>query len=846
MSSTINRPSDLEQGFESGRIVRPSGDGEDIELGSGTTNRLGNDGPGPVPEGLHEMRNDFDDGANALWSLYGKEAKGYDEAWVQKLKDDMDGVLLYAGLLSGVITAFVVPQIQDLQVNPAKQSVYYQQQSVRMLAQISQQIASISSQAPAIPPPSPDPTFHTSGSDRRVNIFWLLSLIFSLSATLLSTLVLQWVRVYMRVYQPSNNTPLKTARMRQFLFEGVERLPVLAEATGGLIQLSLLLFFLGLGDSVLNIDAVVGFAIIIPIVLCAFLYLYGTIAPIINPQSPYRNPLSSFVWYLNRNLLHVSYRCFSLGTMIWPTSMEAQREQLAMKECKDRDVHAVRWLIGNLNGITEMETFVLAIPGSFDQDWGRNVWKEVSVEGVSTEAQPLDVQAHDPPREGTAAHNLCRCVRYLFETYHNEGDAINKEALRRRMHGCVETAVSLVCCTSIQPSWFGEVGGILSELAHNERTNESLTISSNPSFTVHWTCLSLVAIRQTVDDQKLQELARFAVSGIARFQAEYGDPDARALKGAKRIEGRLRMAWEHVEDLHRAFRPWNPNRTDEEIIEILSGREVVIGELEHMEVDADTMKDVDWRISLLQDAMDEATHKLTLRLSSVLLKEPKRAGPHLISEAFDIPLIETTPVTSQLISPGKQIQGLCTLSGRLRDIIEERNPRRHKEALETLESIDRIPILLRQLNYQMKRQLWRLQDLRDGGGLGFTIELFFLALRRLMSTSLMPESKSFLYSGTFDAITSRWMKSKDSIGTQRILLDLICDLVIQGHGVFSNFSYPEDVVDKLLKLVRKMTEGHNNPPHISEVAQELLNVDPRNRRDPVLRGKALGAIRHAE
>jgi hypothetical protein len=63
--------------------------------GRGTTNRLGNDDPSPFSEGLHEKRNDFDDGANALWSLYGKEAKGYDEAWVQKLKDDMDGVLLY-------------------------------------------------------------------------------------------------------------------------------------------------------------------------------------------------------------------------------------------------------------------------------------------------------------------------------------------------------------------------------------------------------------------------------------------------------------------------------------------------------------------------------------------------------------------------------------------------------------------------------------------------------------------------------------------------------------------------------------------------------------------------------
>jgi hypothetical protein len=41
------------------------------------------------------MVEDFDDGANALWSLYGKEAKGHDEATIQTIKDDMDGVLIF-------------------------------------------------------------------------------------------------------------------------------------------------------------------------------------------------------------------------------------------------------------------------------------------------------------------------------------------------------------------------------------------------------------------------------------------------------------------------------------------------------------------------------------------------------------------------------------------------------------------------------------------------------------------------------------------------------------------------------------------------------------------------------
>ncbi len=41
------------------------------------------------------MIGDFDDSANALWSLHMKEAKSHDEARIHSLKDDMDGVLIF-------------------------------------------------------------------------------------------------------------------------------------------------------------------------------------------------------------------------------------------------------------------------------------------------------------------------------------------------------------------------------------------------------------------------------------------------------------------------------------------------------------------------------------------------------------------------------------------------------------------------------------------------------------------------------------------------------------------------------------------------------------------------------
>ena len=151
----------------------------------------------------------------------------------------------------------------------------------------------------------------------------------------------------------------------------------------------------------------------------------------------------------------------------------------------------------------------------------------------------------------------------------------------------------------------------------------------------------------------------------------------------------------------------------------------------------------------------------------------------------------------------------------LRDIVEGRNFENHNETLESLESIGKIPIPLRRPNHLMKRQLWRLQDLRDGGGFGFTMELFFLALRQLPSSS-SPELKRVVCIGTFKDITSSWENIEDSSGTQRVLLNLICDLVIPHRGVFSDFPYPEYIMEELLEFVGTIVVGTgDSQTHIS-------------------------------
>ncbi|KAH9015931.1 hypothetical protein EDB85DRAFT_2156319 [Lactarius pseudohatsudake] len=106
----------------------------------------------------------------------------------------------------------------------------------------------------------------------------------------------------------------------------------------------------------------------------------------------------------------------------------------------------------------------------------------------------------------------------------------------------------------------------------------------------------------------------------------------------------------------------------------------------------------------------------------------------------------------------------------------------------------------------MERQLWRLQDLRDSGGFGFSIELSSL---------------------TFKDIASDWRQHKGSIGTQRVILNLVCDIAIPFRGIFSNRQYPKYITDELLVLLQHMVEEQVGS-HLNDAMSDLERSDERN------------------
>jgi hypothetical protein len=749
-----------------------------------------------------------------------------------------------------------------------------------MLAQISQQLASISLQlsvpsiVPQVPTPTtvspvpsigqqvsisstsppPYPSFEPLLSNIRVNAFWLVALVCGLSAALLAILIQQWVRSYMQVYQRYDH-PLKRARFRQFFFEGSQGMRKLVKQVPRLIHVSLFLFFLGLCDSMLSTNTTVGVTTIIPICLCGMFYLYIVTKHL---KSPYKTLMSRPIFFL----IQTYQQLFRDRKWRPLKKFEEYREEFVMeeKERKKRDVRAVRWLVDNTTVNGEMEPLVRAIPGTVNTEWGREVWTDVS-DGRSDPdtlgpqtilsppggPAPLMRQSLRFP-EGTAGGAICRCVRYLFETCKNHSYFETEEARHRRMRACVEAAASLVCCTYFPLDWFGEIDKLVNEIGPIEKINESPTTTSDQSFIVRWTCLSLVSAQRTIlKNEQLKGHAGYSVRGLAHFRMGSEETDKRAWRNAQRIEECFEMAWGAIEELHRAFEPWALKRTKEQVEEILRNHEQQISKLEDIKVEADSMVDADWWISRYQTAIDDATYRLARHHLGVSFDEPRRSE-FLITDMFNTSPTCSALISLQLILPGQQVQALARLGPKLREILDGQVADGHEEVLESLKSANQVPVSLRRPNGLMKRQLWHLQDIRDGG-LGFTVELFFISLRKLLSIPSFHASNSVFYIGAFKTISSHWgeARSKESLGTQKILLNIICDLVIRNRGFFSDFPYPEPISTMLLNMAHDMLQGYaGSDEHIRRAVLEIEEFEAGSLMEMQLKDRALAALTRSQ
>ncbi|KZV96322.1 hypothetical protein EXIGLDRAFT_643256, partial [Exidia glandulosa HHB12029] len=174
------------------------------------------------------------------------------------------------------------------------------QQAVTLLSALANQ------PVPVAPPQGPS---LPASAVVRINIYWFLSLVLSLSAALVGIVCKQWLREYERDVSQSAKQALG---VRQVKFEGMEywRVGSIVTSVPLLLQLALALFLIGISELLWHLHRAVAIAVTTVAGLTAAFYLATALLPLLQyvylslktdrrflskhvftaPQCPYKSP----------------------------------------------------------------------------------------------------------------------------------------------------------------------------------------------------------------------------------------------------------------------------------------------------------------------------------------------------------------------------------------------------------------------------------------------------------------------------------------------------------------------------------------------------------------------------
>ncbi|KAK7037824.1 hypothetical protein VNI00_010785 [Paramarasmius palmivorus] len=199
-----------------------------------------------------------------------REVAKFDEEQVKGWKEDIDTLLVFAGLFSAVVTAFLIEAYQQLEEDPADKTVALLEQLVSLQRPNASQTMAVTSDSSSFTP---------NASTVRINCFWLLSLIFSLTSALFGLLCKQWIREYQR--EPPTSSPGEALALRQLRRDSFEKwgVPGFLSALPILLEVALLFFFAGILDLLSGLHQIPFVVSLVAIGLSVGLYFITTFLP---------------------------------------------------------------------------------------------------------------------------------------------------------------------------------------------------------------------------------------------------------------------------------------------------------------------------------------------------------------------------------------------------------------------------------------------------------------------------------------------------------------------------------------------------------------------------------------
>ncbi|KAI0347058.1 hypothetical protein BDW22DRAFT_492857 [Trametopsis cervina] len=237
------------------------------------------------------------------WSGVQAGVDEFDKQEIDGHKDDMDSLLVFTGLFSAVLAAFVIIAYGLLQGGTTGSMLFVMSHTSVQAASYTIQGDYINSTTPA--PTSPPPTEPTHNAI-VVNILWNASLVVSLATASFAILVKQWLRQYTTF---TTSFAMNRMRIRHFRRNGLEKWQVLGISSflPFLLQIALGLFFVGLCYFTADVHPSVKNTTLPLVSAWAFLYISATICPVFSAHCPYKIPALDTLTTLTRNRLRRFY-----------------------------------------------------------------------------------------------------------------------------------------------------------------------------------------------------------------------------------------------------------------------------------------------------------------------------------------------------------------------------------------------------------------------------------------------------------------------------------------------------------------------------------------------------------
>ncbi|KAI0801384.1 hypothetical protein C8Q74DRAFT_1400704 [Fomes fomentarius] len=225
----------------------------------------------------------------AAWAHSAEIVKTYNDELVTRWKEEMDTLLVYAGLFSAVLTAFNVQSYQLLQPEPTDPTVTILNQISAQLNSFSLNPSFVNSTQPPLSAADLNPPFRAPWSAVWINSLWFSSLVCSLASASIALMVKQWLH---ELSIGVSGTSRESARIRQYRLNSLKRWHVgsIVIIIPVLLQLALFLFLVGLVILLWTLHGTVA-AVATTLVWTLFVFVATTtLLPVLRVDCCYRSP----------------------------------------------------------------------------------------------------------------------------------------------------------------------------------------------------------------------------------------------------------------------------------------------------------------------------------------------------------------------------------------------------------------------------------------------------------------------------------------------------------------------------------------------------------------------------